>query len=624
MTLTADAATAMARESLAAYTRLHMPTFHRGRHHEALIKHLHAVMLGKITRLMIFMPPRSGKSLLTSQFFPAYYLGKFPQRYIIAASYSQDLASDFGTKVRNLISDPIHSTVFPESVMSDDSASKQRFTLTAGGAYFAVGVGGPITGRGAHCVAEGVPVRTREGDKPIERVVVGDEVRAYDHARKRVVWAKVQATSTRFHDGPVVELIARGGTQPILLTPDHRVFSSGAYLDAGDLKRGDELLRLRAASAASTPLVGVFRHHALVRVHDLQVEGTSNFFAGGVLVHNCLIIDDPIKDREDAYSEAARKALHDWYTFVAYTRLMPGGAVVLMNTRWHTDDLSGHLLEQEKEAAKKQGWVVLSLPALAEENDILGREPGEALWPEFYSQETLEATREAVGPQAWLSLYQQRPVTDEGSMFLRNWLKFYKKIEPREMNKYIVVDPANSKKKRSDKTAMGVFGLGPDRNYYLLDLVWDRLSLTERGDALFDLHRKWKPLGVGYEQYGLQADIAYIEERMERQNYRFNVIPLGGKVRKEERVAGLVPVFQGGRMWFPEKMHKVNIEGKERDLIDQFVEQEYATFPASRHDDVLDMMARILDEGLRVVWPAEDDEQDISASTTGHGSWMAA
>jgi hypothetical protein len=157
---------------------------------------------------MISMPPRHGKSLLTSTNYPAWYLGRHPDRSVIFATYGQELSDDFGRRVRNLIADPAHQAIFPNCKLSGDSAAAHRFNINRGGAYFAVGRGGPITGRGAHL----------------------------------------------------------------------------------------------------------------------------------------LIIDDPLKDYQEASSETTRKALYDWFTSVAYTRLAPGGAIVLVQTRWNEDDLAGRLL----------------------------------------------------------------------------------------------------------------------------------------------------------------------------------------------------------------------------------------------------------------------------------------
>jgi len=487
--------------NLAAYTRYMWPRFERAQHHNELIKCLHQLTEPKpgtepLDRFIVTMPPRHGKSTIVSQYFPAWYMGRHPDRYIIACTYSQELATDFGAKVRNLVADPMHREVFPHCVMSDDTASKQRFATTQGGVYHAVGVGGSITGRGAHV----------------------------------------------------------------------------------------------------------------------------------------LLIDDPLKDKAQAFSEAERRVMHEWFQFVAYTRLMPGGKIIIVSTRWHTDDLVGRQLALEVDGETRENWKVLNMPAIAEEGDRF-RKVGEPLWPERYPLDVLERTRNAVGPEAWLALYQQRPAEAQGNVFLREWLQTYERAQPSTLNRYIIVDPANSKKRYADYSVFVVVGLGADGNYYLLDLVRDRLNLVERTSMLFKLHRKWKPLDVGYEQYGMQSDIQHIRAEMERNNYRFSVRELGGttRVKKEERIRALLPMFRDGRFWLPESdIKRTCADGRDHQLCYEFVEHEYATYPACRHDDVLDTLSHLVMGQMNLTWPLANEFDDGWGNVTAdswygqHRSWMTA
>lgn len=189
----------LARADLACYALAMCPDFRVAKHHRVLIDALEQVERGAIKRVMVFMPPRHGKSLTASCIFPAWFLGRNPRRSVIAASYGAELAEDFGRRVRNFMSDPLHAEIFPECKLSADSAAQRRFDTTAGGSYYAVGRGGAVTGRGA----------------------------------------------------------------------------------------------------------------------DL------------------LLLDDLLKDSEEARSETIRRSMHDWFQHVAYTRLAPGGALVLIQTRWH-------------------------------------------------------------------------------------------------------------------------------------------------------------------------------------------------------------------------------------------------------------------------------------------------
>jgi hypothetical protein len=140
----------LAANDLACFAVATHPNFEMALHTRAIIDKLEAVERGKIKRLMILCPPRHGKSMITSQIFPAWYLGRHPDRFVVCASYSTDLATDFGRATRNLVADPLHTAIFPKCKLSDDSGGQQKFNTTAGGAFFAVGRGSGLTGRGAH------------------------------------------------------------------------------------------------------------------------------------------------------------------------------------------------------------------------------------------------------------------------------------------------------------------------------------------------------------------------------------------------------------------------------------------------------------------------------------------
>jgi phage terminase large subunit-like protein len=187
------------------------------------------------------------------------------------------------------------------------------------------------------------------------------------------------------------------------------------------------------------------------------------------------------------------------------------------------------------------------------------------------------------------------------------------------MNIYLLVDSASEKKKTSDYTAMEVVGLGTDNNYYTLDLLRDRLNLKERGDALFRLHRKWRPLNVGYEKYGTMADIEYMQERMEREGYRFHIQALGGQMPKPDRIRRLIPAHQEGRWYYPKTMFRRNYEGESLDLIHAYINDEYLPFPVAGHDDMLDVKSRIFEEELQACFPEyqDDDEEDYRPLTQG-------
>ena len=306
------------------------------------------------------------------------------------------------------------------------------------------------------------------------------------------------------------------------------------------------------------------------------------------------IIDDPVKSREDADSETIREKQWAWWRDDLSTRLKPGAGVVLIMTRWHEDDLAGRLLEDIKESGQRVR--VIKLPMEAQEGDELGRKPGESLWPDWFSPEMVQQAKRE--PRTWSALYQQEPRPIGGGEFQLAWLNSYERM-PSAANRVLLVDPASGKTKtRGDYTSMWVIGKAADDNLYVLDGLRDRLNLTERTDKLFELVRRWKPSVVGYESYGLQADIEHIKIEQERQQYRFRMVELGGAMKKEDRVRRLIPLFQQGRIWTPRSMIRTRSTGHQYDVMEEF-KAEYVAFPVAAHDDAIDNLARIEEPDIK-------------------------
>lgn len=332
------------------------------------------------------------------------------------------------------------------------------------------------------------------------------------------------------------------------------------------------------------------------------------------------IIDDPVAGREQADSEREREKTWEWYKSDFYTRLKPGASILLIMQRWREDDLAGMLLEDAKKGGDQ--WEVLRLPMEAEANDPMGRAEGEPLWPEWFTDQMRDqAKRDA---RNWMALYQQTPRPESGGEFKKTWLAYYKNKPTKGLNVYILVDPASEKRKNSDYSAFWVIGLSDDGNTYALDIVRDKLNLTERADTLFRLHRLYKPIKVGYEKYGMQADIEHMKDRMERDNYRFKITELGGSLKKEDRIRRLIPRFETGRFYLPESLHYTDYQHQVRDLVHDFIEDEYAPFPVGRHDDMLDCLARLEDKELGTVMPAIKKRPTTSGGRPSYGSngWM--
>ena len=277
-----------------------------------------------------------------------------------------------------------------------------------------------------------------------------------------------------------------------------------------------------------------------------------------------------------------------------------------IGTRYHLFDTYSELIER--------GTVQHRVHAATHN----GKSPPEGK-PVFLSEELLAQKRRDMGPYTFGSQMLQNPVADKSMSFKPEWIRYY---DPRPRvqawNHYILVDPASKKKSTSDYTVMEVHGLASDGNYYLVDARRDRLNLTQRAALLFELHRKWKPLKVGYESYGLQADVEHMKYEMEKQNYRFEIVELGGTMPKEDRIRRLVPVYEQGRFYTPRRMVFVDYENSTRDYIQLFEREEYGAFPVLTHDDMLDCRSRILDPELGAKFPrAQGDLQVQSRAYTG-------
>ena len=323
-----------------AFTTYTFPTYMVAPHNRALAERLEAVEQGEIRRLMIFMPPRHGKTELAGIRFPAWYLGRHPDHPIIFASYSASLAQGKSRECRNLVESRPYQNLFgtfscvdrPVS-LADDRRAVQAWGIEGRrGGMLAAGVGGGITGYGA----------------------------------------------------------------------------------------------------------------------------------------KLFIIDDPHKNRQEANSVTLRDVIWGWYGSTARTRLEPGAAVILIQTRWHQDDLAGRLLRLAGSDAKADQWEVLHMPAVSEAG--LGTVRGQALWPERYPLEELERIKATIGSWEFEALYQGRPRAREGALFKREWFKIVERT-PEGLHWVRYWDLAATVKKTSDYTAGARVALAGDGTLYISDLV---------------------------------------------------------------------------------------------------------------------------------------------------------
>lgn len=414
-------------------------------HHDVIAKELehiekHGDRDYKI--LIVTVPPRHGKSQMCSIDFPAWYLGKNPQKEIITASYSADLAQDFGGKTREKVNSEEYKLIFPGTILKEDEKARGRWKTNAGGSYIAVGVGGPITGRGA----------------------------------------------------------------------------------------------------------------------------------------DILLVDDPTKNREEAESEVYRQKTWDWFTSTAFTRLSPGGVVVIIMTRWHLDDLVGRVLNN-KELSKRT--KLIRFPAIAEKDELPYRQVGDPLWPDRFNLNVLSEIRSTIGPYDWQALYQGNPVTSADQEFKTQWIRKIDESNVQMMScrRVLTVDTAMSKDARADDTGFCDNRINQE-NFWHLKAWGSKLSPEELVNTIFTLHvrNNYDVIGIEKTAY-LDGLKPFLESEQRRRNIFLPIVELSHKqTAKELRIRSLIPRYASGSVF--------HINGECSKL-----EEQMMTFPVGMHDDVLDAVA---------------------------------
>lgn len=430
----------LARRHLIDFVKYRFPEYKVNWHHKLLADKLEAVENGTIKRLMVFMPPRHGKSELASINFPAWVMGRNKDKSIMACSYNASLAVGFGRKVRNIVDTSEYQTLF-NTKLAEDSQAKGSWSTNGRGEYNALGVGGSATGKGA----------------------------------------------------------------------------------------------------------------------------------------DILLIDDPVKNREEADSEVVNEAVWDWYKSTARTRLSPNGAIIVIMTRWKDNDLAGRILNESPSE-----WDIIQLPAIAEEDEEFRKE-GEALWGNHFTIENLEQTKIDIGNYEFASQYQQNPINKETQVFTEDMFKY---IEMEEVQKmlttcYITIDTQGKQKatKKSDFTGITVNWVDSENRWYFKS--WHvKVKEDELFDLIFDLHSAYKPMAIGIEKTMFTDALEpFLVVEMGKRNIFPNVVPLThGGANKETRIRWLLPRYRRGYIY--------HITGMCKDL-----EAELVRFPASKHDDTMDSAA---------------------------------
>ena len=312
------------------------------------------------------------------------------------------------------------------------------------------------------------------------------------------------------------------------------------------------------------------------------------------------LYDDVIEERSVTNPDMIQKATKAWELSLNLGSTAPMAKYDEINieryvgTRYHLNDPYREIMARKAAIPRIYPGTVDGKPEGA---------------PVLWSKEFMAMKRRKMGPYIFGCQILQDPTADEVQGFKVEWLQYYTPDTLRGMNLYLLCDPASEKKKNSDYTVMLIVGLGADKNYYLIDGLRDRLNLTERATKYIALHRKYTPMGCSYERFGMQADIEYIKERQDRENYRFNVHEFRSQTPKVDRIRALIPLFEQGRVFLPSAIYHIDYENKQRNLVRDFVDEEFTMFPVGVHDDILDCLAQIRDPNFSAVFPDSEFER---------------
>lgn len=426
-----------------AYVKHVWPGFIHGKHHSIMAKAFERVTAGELKRLIINMPPRHTKSEFASYLLPSWFLGKYPTKKVIQTSHTAELATDFGRKVRNLVDSDLYKTVFPNISLQSDSKAAGRWNTSHGGTYFAIGVGGAVTGKGA----------------------------------------------------------------------------------------------------------------------DL------------------LIIDDPHSEQEATLAEINPEIYdktYEWYTSGPRQRLQPGGAIVVVMTRWSKRDLTGQVL---KAAAQRGGddWEVIEFPAILPS--------GNPLWPGFWSLEELSALKEELPNAKWMAQYQQNPTSETSAIVKREWWQVWEDESPPYCEFVLQSwDTAFEKTNRADYSACTTWGVFsrpddtglPQTNIILLNAFRKRMEFPELKKVALEQRDEWTPDSIIIEKKASGAPLIYELRAMGIPVQEFTPVRGNDKI---SRLNAVSDIFASGKVWVP------NTQWAE-EVID-----EVASFPAGEHDDYVDSVS---------------------------------
>jgi predicted phage terminase large subunit-like protein len=339
-----------------------------------------------------------------------------------------------------------------------------------------------------------------------------------------------------------------------------------------------------------------------------SIQSGGEYFAAGVggsitgRRADLVVIDDPVRSREDADSETVREKTDDWFRSDLYTRLKPGAAVIIIQTRWHEDDLSGRLLDRMGKGGDQ--WRVLSLPAFAGDADPLGRAVGEPLWPEWEDADKLARKRSNMTPREWSALYQQNPVPDEGDYFKRDWLHEISIMPAASTLRVYGASDYAVTSEGGDYTVHVVVGVDAQQRLYLLDVWRGQTDSAAWIEAWCDLVKQHKPIEWAEEQGQIRSGVGpFLQRRaVERQAFTYRR-PFPSKTDKAIRAQSI-----RGRMAM-QGLYLPAAAPWKADFV-----AELLTFPAGKYDDQVDaigLVGQLLDHvfGFENVEPEKPKDE---------------
>lgn len=309
------------------------------------------------------------------------------------------------------------------------------------------------------------------------------------------------------------------------------------------------------------------------------------------------IYDDIVTLESVSTAEQIAKTTAAWELSVALGTA-DGGRTWYCGTRYHPQDTYQELLDRK---------------VLKERRRICYDDGQSVLMPDA----KLAELRTEMGERTFAAQMLQTPVGEGVRTFRDEWFHTLERMpSPDTLKRYILIDSANAKRKTSDYTVMWVVGLGRDNCYYVLDGIRDRLNLAERTRILFDLVERWAPNCVMWEQVGLASDVEHVRLEQDRIGWHFPISQLKQTIAKDDRIKWLVPTFESGRIWFPNRMLKRTVAGDTVDLVHDFEHYEYAVHPIVKHDDMLDCLANIHHPDARNTMRFPVSPRDESARST--------